>query len=204
MRALLKRLLPGSLARWRWVLLQLDATDRRALIRWALPGTRRQRNWRRAVAGARRVLFVCHGNIIRSPFGAAVFERAARERGRSVQVSSAGIAARQREPADPRAVQSAAERGFSLAGHASHLFTDEDAEAADIIFVMDLINAGHILGRYPEAAGRVFLLGSLLPDGGTSLREIHDPVTGTLDDVRTAHDEVLRASRLAADALGGR
>src|SRR5512134_1219259 len=167
MHAVLKRLLPESLARWRWVLLQLNAADRRALIRWALPAARRHRNWRQALSGAGRVLFVCHGNIIRSPFAAAVFERAARERGRPVQVGSAGVAARAREPADPRAGQSAMERGYSLAGHASRLFQDEDAETADVIFVMDLINAGHILGRYPQTAGRLFLLGSLRPDGAT-------------------------------------
>lgn len=201
MRAVLKRLLPPALARWRWVLLQLEAPDRRELVRWCLPRARRVRNWRQAVSGARRVLFVCHGNIIRSPFAAAVFERAARQLGSDVQVASAGVAARQREPADPRAVQSAAERGYSLANHASHLFDDHDAEHADVIFVMDLVNAGHILGRYPDTAPRLFLLGSLLPGGATSLQEIHDPVTGTMDDVRKAHDEVLRASRLAADAL---
>lgn len=201
MRAVLKRLLPDRLARWRRVLLQLESPDRRALVRWCLPRERRQRNWRRALSNARRVLFVCHGNIIRSPFAAAVFERAARELGNDVHVTSAGVAARQREAADPRAVQSAAERGYSLAPHASRLFDDHDAERADVIFVMDLVNAGHILGRYPETAPRLFLLGSLQPGGETGLQEIYDPVMGTLDDVRKAHDEVLRATRLAADAL---
>jgi hypothetical protein len=50
-----------------------------------------------------------------------------------------------------------------------------------------------VLGRHPDAAGKVFLLAGCRANGRLALDEIHDPVAGTLDDVRRSHDEVLAA-----------
>ena len=196
----LKHLLPTSLRRWRTVLVSLTVDERQALVRVAVDTKLRprQRNWRPAVRGARAVVFVCHGNIIRSPLAAAAFTREAASRGRAVQVTSAGLSARPGEPADPRAIDSAEERGLPLETHRSRLLSAEQVESADAIFVMDHINLGRILARFPDASARVFLLGGCEADGRLALTEIHDPVAGTLADVGVAHDEVIAAVRRVA------
>jgi protein-tyrosine phosphatase len=198
----LKQFVPARLRRWRQVLASLNAEERQALLGAVVGATleRRHRDWRPTVRNATDVVFVCHGNIIRSPLGAAAFAREAAVRGRPLQVSSAGLSALAGKPADPRAADSAEERGLALATHRARPLDAAQVAAADAIFIMDHLNLGRILARFPEAADRVFLLGGCQPDGRVTLAEIHDPVSGTLDDVRVAHDEVIAAVRVLATA----
>ena len=116
-------------------------------------------------------------------------------------VTSAGLAARAGEPADPRAIDSAAERGLGLESHRARPLDTAQVAGAGVIFVMDHLNLGRILSRYPAAADRIFLLGGCRTDGSVVLTEIHDPVSGTLADVRVSHDEVVAATRLVASAI---
>ncbi len=198
----LKHLVPAGLRRWRYVRAQLDPDERRALRGVAIDATLhpRRSDWRPAVRNAADVVFVCHGNIIRSPLAAAAFAREAASRGRSVLVSSAGLSARAGEPADPRAADSAEERGLPLESHRARALDAAQVTKAGAIFVMDHLNLGRILARFPDAADRVFLLGGCRPAGRMTLTEIHDPVSGTLADVRVAHDEVIAAVRVLASA----
>ncbi|HEX5632293.1 MAG TPA: hypothetical protein VFX50_03660 [Gemmatimonadales bacterium] len=191
--SLLRRLVPASLRRWRFVLSQLEPAERRALLAEAWRMTAGRASWRARVRSARRVSFVCHGNIIRSPFAAVAFASRARQRGLPLEVVSAGVAAMPGETADARAALSATERGESLASHRATPIDDEHVRGADVLFVMDRLNLARVVGRHPDAAGKVFLLAGCREDGGLSLAEIHDPVAGTLDDVRRSHDEVLAA-----------
>jgi protein-tyrosine-phosphatase len=198
----LKHFIPTSLRRWRYVLSQLDPNERRALLTAAIDATLhpRRRDWREPLRGGTSVVFVCHGNIIRSPVAGVALAREAASRGRAVQVTSAGLAARPGEPADPRAIDSAEERGLSLESHRARALDAAQVGGADAIFVMDHLNLGRILHRFPDAAEKVFLLGGCRDDGSVTLTEIHDPVSGTLADVGVAHDEVLAAARLLAGA----
>lgn len=202
LRRIFSSLTPRGLARWRYVLWQLHPAERRALLRWVVAQyLGRGADWRAALGRARSVTLVCHGNIIRSPLAAEALARAARERSLGVLVRSAGLVARPGERADPRALASAQERGYSLEAHRSRLFDEREAHDSDVIFAMDLPNVGRILGAWPGAAGKVFLLAGLEPSGQMRLREIYDPVVGTLDDVRQAHDEVLRGVAVAVESL---
>ena len=196
----LKRLVPETVRRWRQVLSLLNRDERRALLD-VVAGTLLQpgsRDWRPAVRGARTVLFVCHGNIIRSPFAAAALGREAASRDRATRVTSAGLAARPGEPADPRAIDSAEERGLSLEKHGARRLNAEQVEAADAIFVMDHMNLGRLLAGFPRLGSRVFLLGGCQVDGRMTLTEIRDPVCGTPGDIRAAHDQILASVRRLA------
>lgn len=202
LRGIFKSLTPASLARWRYVLWQLHPAERRALLRWVVAQRMgRGTDWRTVLGRARSITVVCHGNIIRSPLAGEALARAARQRCPGVVVRSAGLVARPGERADPRALTSGMERGYSLEAHRSRVFDAAEVQESDVILAMDLPNVGRILGEWPEAAGKVFLLGGLEPSGRMRLREIHDPVVGTLDDVRQAHDDVLRGVAVAAEAL---
>ena len=202
LRGVLRALVPSGARRWRNVMGPLAPAERRVLLRFALRATMRGLpDWRPALRRARTVSFICHGNIIRSPFAAAAFAQLMREGGHRIEVVSAGVAARTGEPADPRAAASAIERGVSLASHRATMLDALHVKAADVLVVMDRLNLARILARHPEAEGRVVLLAGCHADGRTTLDEIHDPVAGTLDDVRKSHAEVLEGVRRLADAL---
>ena len=198
----LKRLFPTALRRWRGVRASLNREERRALLRATIDATLqpRRRDWREVVRRGSNFVMVCHGNIIRSPLAAAALSREAAVRGRAVRVSSAGLSARPGDPADPRALESGRARGLPIEAHRSRLLGMPQVWSADAIFVMDHYNLGRIISRFPESAERVFLLGGCQPDGGMALTEIHDPVSGSLADVEIAHDAVIAAVRLLAEA----
>lgn len=195
LRAGLKRLIPPSLLRLRLALGQVSFSDGLALMGWLANRRVRPRRWREPMSRARAVAFICQGNIIRSPFAAAVFSRDPRIQNRGIEVLSFGVGAKPAERADERAVRAAAEFGVDLRGHHAQL-ADARLARCDMIFAMDFRNIARLAGGYPELADRFFLLGGCQPDGSTTLAEIYDPVMGTVEDVRRAHDQVLKRIEL--------
>ncbi len=89
------------------------------------------------------VLFVCMGNICRSPTAEGVFRHVVNEAGLAdrILVDSAGTHAYHvGEPADRRAQAAAERRGISLEGIAARRVRDEDFESFDYIVAMDRLN----------------------------------------------------------------
>src|SRR5207249_11589203 len=82
------------------------------------------------------VLFVCTGNICRSPLAAALLERALKERGLEVAVTSAGTGAWDGAPASEGAYPVGLERGPDLSGHRARLLTREPVQRADPILTL--------------------------------------------------------------------
>ena len=137
----------------------------------------------------RHIVFVCHGNIIRSAFAACLLARIATEH--SVTVSSAGLSAKSGRPADPRAVAAAqAVFGIDLTGHAATLFTEQHLREADLVCVMDRENEIALLARYPTADRKVFLLGQFCPALPLAEFEIPDPYLGAYEDVVRCYHSV--------------
>jgi protein-tyrosine-phosphatase/predicted ATP-grasp superfamily ATP-dependent carboligase len=125
---------------------------------------------RRADTGG--VVFVCQGNICRSPFAAAALQ--ARLAGRlPMRIFSAGMLPRPGRPTPPPGVQAAAARGIDLARHRSVWLSRAMATAATVLVVFDETTRRAVLDRYPDLGGRVVKLGDLL-DGA----DIADPVDG--------------------------
>lgn len=97
-----------------------------------------------------RILFVCLGNICRSP----TFEGVARSlAGHVHQFASAGISAEhQGDTADRRSVLAAQQRGYDLSGHRARGMTEADFMAFEIILAMDRENLASLRGRLPQSA----------------------------------------------------
>lgn len=156
-------------------------------------------------AAVRSVLFVCWGNIIRSPMAAALLEKYLSELGRNdISVSSAGLRAKPGRGADGRALMVARQFGVSLEGHRARALEREMVEQADAIFVMDSLNEAGVLGRFPQAASKVFLLG-VYAGGESQPTEIMDPYDGDGADIHRCY-EVIQSSvrRLILDLSSGR
>jgi protein-tyrosine phosphatase len=124
---------------------------------------------------ARSFVFVCFGNIMRSPMCEALMNRALTAvPDKQIKVTSAGLNAAPGRAAHPWAVAAARELGISLENHRAKLLTAEMVDQADVIFAMDCQNQVQLLSRYAHAKSKVFMLGAYAGEDCRPL-EIHDP-----------------------------
>jgi len=151
----------------------------------------------------KRILFVCTGNICRSPLAEALLKRALHERSvEEVSVESAGTGAWDGAPASEGAYLVGLERGLDLSGHRARLLTREIVEDAAMILTM----ARHHRARVHELGGegRVHVLGEYVGKTGEEA-EVGDPFGGDLEVYRDTCAELEAliatvADRLAAEA----
>jgi glycine hydroxymethyltransferase len=136
-----------------------------------------------------QILFVCTGNVCRSPMA----EYLLRHRlGSSphIQVASAGLMGLEGEPASPEAVTVLSELGIDLTPHRSRSLTREMAQAAKLIAVMTAAHRETILRQFPEAAGKTFLLTSFGPAGAQKPADIPDPIGSPESVYRRVRDQI--------------
>jgi protein-tyrosine phosphatase len=95
--------------------------------------------------GINSVLFVCMGNICRSPSAEAVFTHKAKAQGLLLKIDSAGtLGAHAKEKPDHRAQKVGVERGYSFDGLKARKVKVEDFEAFDLILAMDNDNVKNL------------------------------------------------------------
>lgn len=202
-KSLLRRVIPKSLLDHVRASHMLDRSERRAFHRLGLRralGRRPGRPRTETIRFARSILFVCHGNIIRSALADALMRREW-DGAADLKVASAGTRAVQGRQADERARLIARELGVSLDEHRAAPLSPEIVSNSDLIFVMDHRNEAGLITRFPDAEDRVFLLGIDSSGGGV---EIADPYTGDIEEVRRAgrviQDEIRNLVRTIREA----
>lgn len=110
-------------------------------------------------AAPRSLLFVCKGNICRSPFASALTELLLRRAGTGgVLCESAGISASADERPPAAACAAAARFGVSLDGRVPILLTRDLVDRFEMIVVMEAAQFYALRAAYPEAGDRIFLL----------------------------------------------
>lgn len=124
------------------------------------------------------ILFVCLGNICRSPFAAVLAASRLREHGlEGIGCASAGISTRQAARPPQAACEVAVQYGVALTDHRPQLLTRELVDANDLIVVMEAGQLDSVRRAYPDAVDRVVLL-SLFDrqvKGGYARYHIADP-----------------------------
>ena len=123
-----------------------------------------------------KILFVCHGNICRSPMAEYVMKRLVEEAGVAGRFEIASAATSTEEIGNgvyPPARRKLAEHGIACGGHAARRITRYDYQYYDRIVVMDAANRrnlSYVVG--PDEAGKVSML---LDYAGRPGQEVADP-----------------------------
>ncbi|WP_295539763.1 low molecular weight protein-tyrosine-phosphatase [uncultured Thiohalocapsa sp.] len=145
-----------------------------------------------------RVLFVCMGNICRSPTAQGVFHKLVAEAGLAEQIEtdSAGTHAYHLgEPPDPRAQETARRRGIDLADLRARRAVAEDFELYDYVLAMDQDNYQVLSALCPpgrDLERRLALLMDYAPQA--RLREVPDPYYGAAGGFDAVFDMVEEAA----------
>jgi protein-tyrosine-phosphatase len=127
-----------------------------------------------------RVLFVCTGNVCRSPMAAAMFNAKARKSGEEQVYSafSAGTWALENQPASANAVTALAERGIDLSPHRGQTITPRLIDQADVVIVMTRSHFDALTFEFPKLRAKIHLMSELID----RTFDIADPYGNALAD----------------------
>ncbi len=124
------------------------------------------------------MLFVCSGNICRSPTAEAVLRAQARAAGVDVRVDSAGLLdAHAGQAPDARAQAAARRRGYDLSDLRARPLEAHDLDDYDHVWVMDRGHLNVLRRRFGERPHVRLFLEATAPDG-VRAREVPDPYSG--------------------------
>jgi len=152
----------------------------------ATPSARnhRRQNAVQQLRDAQEVLFLCHGNICRSPFAERYGQKELSSRGiNTLNVSSAGFVDMTDRRSPQNAQNAAKAYDIDLTDHRSVKATDEIIEDADLILLMDYRNYHNFTNRFPQAAERMFLLRIFERGSTMQLPDPHGYPSSVFDNV---------------------
>ena len=150
-----------------------------------------------------KVLFVCLGNICRSPTSEGIFRAMVTNAGLAdlISIDSAGTGAwHEGEPPDPRGQAAAIRRGYDLSGLRARKVTIRDFDQFDYIIGMDSSNCADLAAMASQAArDKIKLFSDFAPH--LSGRDVPDPYYGGLKGFDKVLDMVEEASKGLLDDI---
>lgn len=126
------------------------------------------------------ILFVCTGNVCRSPMAAALFNACARRNGEEhlYYASSAGTWALENSPASSHAIHVMAQRGIDLTHHRGQTVTRTLMDQADVVIVMTTSHRDALVAEFPHTRAKIHLISEL----ADRVYDISDPYGGTPEE----------------------
>src|SRR5712664_2024760 len=135
------------------------------------------------------ILFVCTGNVCRSPMAEGIFRQATRGRG-DYRVLSAGLGAMEGQPPSAYAIQAVRELGIDISGQRSRMLTPELVQQADYIFGMTHSHVDTVMLLYPHVAEKTFLLREFDETLDTFEKDISDLIGGSYEVYLNCRDQI--------------
>jgi protein-tyrosine phosphatase len=188
-KTILRRLAPSRLLKEREIYLRLGPRAGPAYARLRMLDVLGLASSRPAVPKtSRSFLFVCFGNIMRSPMAEALLKRELSHLSPSqpLPIASAGLHATPGNTAHPWALVASTDFEISLENHRARLLTAEMVQKADAIFAMDFQNKAELLTLFPDSRHKIFMLSAYL-NGPGQYGEIPDPYLGNLETTRNCY-----------------
>ncbi len=162
--------------------------------RWTPSGPEliRARNLEQSSPSERlNLLFVCTGNICRSPMAAAIFQKKLKAASPDkFEIRSAGTRTQDGLRATLPAVEAMREHDYNLGGHESTLLSNTKLDWADIVFVLNRDHLSEVHSAFPEFSEKVYMM-TTYPEPGSSFDQgIEDPYGLDLETYRRTRDEL--------------
>ncbi len=140
--------------------------------------------------GFKKVLFVCSGNVCRSPMAQTIFEDMVEKdpelRSNGIYAKSAGTLDLGRQRVSNEVIEVMHEKGLQIRGHSSAHINEELVDWADVILAMQLNHKEYILGHFPHAGEKTHLLTEFAGEEG----EVPDPSGCGVEEYRECADRL--------------
>lgn len=140
------------------------------------------------------VLFICTGNVCRSPMAEGLFRHLVEEAGEeeSISVASAGIGAMDGMSPSENSQIAMQDEGIDISGQRSQMLTPPMVEDFTHIFGMGSSHIEIIRNYFPESLEKTFVLREFLAEDGPD-REVPDPIGGDLEEYRMTRNLIKEA-----------
>ncbi|MEM1443506.1 MAG: low molecular weight protein arginine phosphatase [Verrucomicrobiota bacterium] len=139
-----------------------------------------------------RVLFVCTGNVCRSPMAEGLLRSLAEKGDHEMEVASAGLGAMEGHPPSQNSIIAMQERGIDISGQRSQMISPEMIDDFTHIFGLGEGHIDTIRAYFPHSLEKTFVLREFIAEGESDLN-VPDPIGGDLEEYQMTRDRIEEA-----------